>query len=354
MSIQLHAVAAGEREAVSRLLLDVFGLPPGSPFVDPRLMQWKYFEPLPGWSGPRSWAMKEGRDIVAHIGEWPFHFAGPGGLVDCVHLIDWGADPGSPGAGVQLYAEMLRRHSAALVLGGSYDARKLLAKLGFRQVGTLDGLVKVVRPWKQFRSRPERRFLRDSAKLARNLAWSRVGKCVPDPRWSSKAVDVFPDSLGGLFEDGQADVTAERRAIRSHRSPAVLNYLLSCPGANCRGFLVYCDGLLRGYFLTSRFAGQSRLADLRIAPGGDRDFRDALTHAVATAVADAETCELLVPCSSALSRETLELLGFRLRSQKPIWLYDPKSALGPAPCLHIQPVDSDAFFLTDVRDPFLT
>jgi hypothetical protein len=234
------------------------------------------------------------------------------------------------------------------VLGGSQQARKLLTKMGFRQIGQVQTYARVIRPWRQFLSRPGRRLARDLAKLVRNTGWTLTPKA-PHGEWSAEPVDSFPESVVTLVAG-----SADPRYTFAYHSTEMLDFALRCPQANCRAFLLRERGETRGYFLLSRLAGQGRVADLRIASTADRDWAAAYSVALAAAAADPAACEVSAVSSTELTRTALAANGLQLSGERPIWFYDPRRLLVDGPALQLQAIESDAFFLYDPANPYVT
>jgi hypothetical protein len=345
MAIEIRDVQPTELAEAAAFLAAAFGMPEDAPFLNPALMEWKYTLPRSDWKGARSRVVREDGRIVAHAGLWPLRFETPLGPVDAVHLIDWGA-AGAAGAGVLLYREMLRDAPVALVLGGAAQARKLLGRMGFSQVGSFDSYARVVRPWRQFRLRPTGSALRDSAKLARNWVWSLMPRAGTG-RLEAEPVSEFPAELDDFLP----------RCLRAgytcaFRSAEILNFMLLCPGANCRAWLLRNRGAVQGYFLLCRMGGQSRIADLRVCEGAS--LAEAYSVAIDRAAADPEICEIVAVSSTAWTAEALGRNGFRLRGERPLWLRDPGHRLPAESPLLLQALESDSFFLRDLENPFVT
>ena len=333
----------------------VFGadLPEG--LLDDAFLQWKFFAPHPGWDGARSYVVRDagsiagqsisGESIAAHACVWPTGFETPAGTVSSSHLIDWFAKPSVPGAGIALYRDLMRRTDTVVAIGGSSQARKLLPKIGFRPYATFCTYACVVRPWKQFRTRPHGPAWREFARLGRNTSWSLHKVPSPPSGWSAEPAarveDPLPVARASTFSPG-------------HRSAPLLNYLLACPAAACRYFRVFRDAALCGYFLLNQVAGQCRIIDLRVESDHPGDWRSAYRLAVRTASALEETCEVIVVSALPWLNEMLQQDGLRLRDERPVVLHDPHGRLAGAPPLHLQMVDSDAFFLYSRSYPFVT
>ena len=343
--IEIQDLRPAELGEVACFLASVFGVPETAPFLQPALMEWKYMLPRDDWQATRSRVVREHGRIVAHSGVWPLRFEAAGGLVNAVHLIDWAAS-GAAGAGVILYREMLHMAPVAVVLGGSQQARKLLGRMGFSQAGQFQLYARVVRPWRQFRSRPARSLPRDSAKLMRNFYWSRSPR-IGEGGLRAEAVPRFPAEL-----DAALPGWSYPGYVCAARSSNLLNFMLLCPGVACRAYLLRQKGALIGYFLLCRLGGQSRIADLRVS--GASRLAAAYSVAVRQAASDPETCEIVASSSAELTAAALLRNGFRLRGERPLWLRDPEHRLPSGSPLLLQALESDSYFLQDPESPFAT
>jgi len=345
MAWDVAAVAADEAGALAGFLEGVFGTPDG--FSNAALLRWKYFDPHPDWSGPRSWSIRDEGKIVAHTGVWPLRMRLPGGAtVESMHVIDWAADPSSPGAGVALYLDTIARTPTLFGIGGSGMGRKVVRKLGIREVGEVGVWARVARPWEQFRRRPAGPAWKNAAKLGRNLWW---GRSSPKTSWTTQAAAQFPASLGELRA-----APPRQDCVAFERSVETLNYILRCPVDRCSGFLLFDGERLRGYCVLSRVGPQARIAGLWIDGVDALEWGNAYAAAASAAAADPEVVEIVAFASTAFTGAALEGNGFRRILEKPVWLADPQGLLRDAPPLDVQQLESDAFFLGAGTNPFLT
>jgi hypothetical protein len=328
---------------IARLMEAVFGDDLPVELLQPDFLIWKFFAPRPDWDGSRSYVVRDGDRIVAHACVWPTAFEGSFGEVRASHLIDWLADPSVPGAGITVYQHLMRLCGTVLAIGGSPQARKLLPRIGFKQYGTLVTYARVIRPWKQFTLRPHGAAWREAARLGRNAIWSLAGLPEPDGEWSWE--------LAGRADESAA---ALRTVCVGKHSAAQLNYLLDCPAAACRYYRLSKNGIRRGYFLLNPVAGQCRVAAVQIDSEDPRDWRSAYRASARAAAELPATCEVTVASALPWLAEILEQDGFRNRGEKPIMLYDPGRRLTDAAPLHVQPIESDAFFLYSKSYPFVT
>src|ERR1700747_2425560 len=88
---------------IAGLLVRAFKSTADAPYISPRLMQWKYWQPRQDWAGPRSYVLERNADLLAHVGIWPVTLLNSRGEhIKGIHMIDWAAAENSPGAGIAL------------------------------------------------------------------------------------------------------------------------------------------------------------------------------------------------------------------------------------------------------------
>ena len=223
MALRIEPTAPAEQGALIQFLVSVFHASHDAPFVDPRLMRWKYFEPREDWSGPRSIVLKEGSQIEAHAGIVPISFLAGEKEVRGVHLIDWAASPSVPGAGVLLLRKATSLADTILAVSGSTDTRQIMPKLGFRKAAILQVFARVIRPWGQVFARGFEDW-KTPARFARNFFWSLSPGARVSKGWSAAPVVQFDESVLPLLRSRLAGgITVCKR------SPGMLYYMLRCP-----------------------------------------------------------------------------------------------------------------------------
>jgi hypothetical protein len=348
MSLQFEQTLPPEQGALAQFLISVFDANSDAPFVDPKLMWWKYFEPFADWNGPRSIVLKQGGQIVAHGGIFPVTFLAKGAEVAGIHLIDWAASPGLPGAGVLLLRKVASRTDVFLAVGGSTDTRQVMPKIGFKCRAELLIYARAIRPWAQFRARPFKDW-KAPLRLSRNLVWSLAPLPSIPEKWSAVRIPQFDESVLPVL---QSRATQEFTPCK--RSIEMLNYMLSCPGAAFSAFLLMNGKKLRGYFILSWVGRQCRVADLLVDSNAPTDWRNAFAMATRIAAANLETCEIEAASSIPLTSDAISRNGFRLRDRLPIFICDPKGLLADAAPLHINLLDGEGSYLNDPAHPFLT
>jgi hypothetical protein len=330
------------------LLAQTFGVDVPSGFYESPFLRWKFFDPFPGWNASRSYVLCQEDNVMAHASLWPTVFQCNWAEVRCPHILDWAASPAAKGSGVAIYRYLMDLGDSAFVVGGSDHARRLLPRIGFKRYGTQQLYAKVIRPWTQFRSQPFSSPIRDLARLVRNIGWSVGGQRLT-AGWSIKCISAPDQTIDELLSSWKPHSYCSGR-----RSAAFINYILGCPIANNRFFLIHRDGRPAGYFILNLVGRQSRIIDVFL----DCEERAAWQAAYALAVQQASglrgVCEIVGVASLPWLSELFTRAGFRLRQEKPIFLYDPRNQYGSLPPLLIQMVDSDAFFLYSPSYPYFT
>lgn len=334
-------------DAVVSLLLSGFKAEPNAPFVDRRLLQWKYFESGPQWEGSRGYVLRNDNAIQAHCGVWPVHLTVSEKEVTCLCFVDWVSDRNVPGRGFLLKKKLMSFAETAIVVGGTEDTRAVIPKLGFKVASDVRFFVRVARPWQQFRTRPSEGVGRDMARLVRNTAWSRFDvKSSVHKGWSAEQVHTFDDRL--------LDGCRKREDPTPWRSVEYLNYWLRSPTVSISGFAIQKDKKNLGYFLLSRVGGQTRIADLRLSSTSQEDWNAAYSLAEQVAAADPRTCEIIAVASTLFAELALRSSGFRQRGSAPLFLYDPQKKLRDSPPIFWNLIDGDAAYISDPEHPYTT
>ena len=348
MAFEFVPAQASEQEELIRFLVMTFRADPALISFRPDVVRWKYFSEHPDWPGPRSYVVKENvkekNEIVAHGGVWPVRLAGPAGAIRAIHLIDWAASRSAVGAGVFLLRKMATLADVMLTIGGSPDTRAVLPKLGYRNCGELRQYARVIRPWMQFRTTPEKNW-KTPLKWLRNSVRAISGIGQVPAGWEASKVAAFegePDSLTGITPN-----------ILSPRTSASLNYLLNCPAATFAAYTVSQSQRLCGYFLIARIGRQARVIDLCVKSESQEAWNATCLLAAHTAAGDPEICEVVAASSIGPVQDAWLRAGFVERRREPIYCYDPRKVLPPGVPLDLNLIDGDQCFMTDPRSPYL-
>ena len=83
-------------------------------------------------------------------------------------------------------------------------------------------------------------------------------------------------------------------------------------------------------------------------------WRSAYGVALATASAIPGACEVVAVATGPWLGESLASLGFHMRGENPVFVYDRAQRFARLPSPLIQMVDSDAFLMYDPSYPYLT
>ena len=339
---------------LTAFLLGVFRASPDAPFVRPELMRWKYFAPRPDWTGARRYEKREAGRILAHGCVAPVSFRlrstapDPGGTVTGMRVIDWAGGRQVPAAGVWIMRDLSALADTVLAVGGSPDAVKVFPKIGFPHCGNVEVFARVVRPWRQFRSDPYPRGWKAPLRFARSAFFSLTPLPAAPAGWTCHAVAAFDQSIRPVLDFAPTSFTT------TIRSPALLNYMLECPGARFSGFLLRQADRLRGYFILSHVAGQTRIAEVRVDSESLQDWRAAYALATRQAAADPATCEILAVASIPQILDALRSNGYRFRRHDPVFLMDPQGRLAGVPDLNLDLLVGDEAYLHVPSYPFET
>jgi hypothetical protein len=344
MPLDLQPSSVSQLEDIAGLLCEAFAAPRDARFADPDLLKWKYFDSAAVWERPCSYVLRESEALAAHCALAPIKLLVPGRpAISGVCFMDWVSSRQMPYAGLVLKKRLLSSADIAIVTGGTAATRALIPKLGFAIHASVETFARVVRPWRQWRTRPHTSTWKDAARLARNVVWSRapLGRVSRD--WQALPVERFTEATN--MDSGLT--------LPEHGAD-LLNYWLRCPSAEVSGYEIRISGARSGHFLISRIGGQARIADLRLTSMGPLEWEMAYRLAARTAAEHPATCEVVALASTPLASDALVACGFRSRGTTPLSIYDPAQRLSGAPPLHWSYIDNDAGYLYDPASPFST
>jgi hypothetical protein len=354
MAVTLRPAVPGDTEQIAALLGAAFQAAAGAPFTAPALLHWKYFESFGEGSLPRNHVLVQGQTIVAHCVAMPLPLCVPRAAaperverLSAVCFMDWVAGRELPGAGAILMKKLMSQAQVAVVAGGSATTRSVIPRLGFEPRGSLRVFARVLRPWRQARTRPSAGPLRDAARLARNTAWSRMPLGTIAAEWRAIPVRRFDDD----DDDGAA---WQGEAIHVQPTAAFLNYWLRCPAAQLSGFEIVRGEERRGRLLLSRVRGQTRLAGLWLRTSTLHDLQQAYRLATRAASQTREASEMVAFASTAVESRALGSCGFRERDIRPLFVHDPAGRLPRDMPLVWNSINDDAAYVDDPANPYRT
>lgn len=326
---------------IAQFLVKAFSTGPDDMIARPNLMHWKYWADRADWPGSRSFRLERDGVIVAHGAPWPSSVHTPGGAVlRGAQVLDWAADPSTPGAGLALMKHVAPENvDLIFALGGSDATRRALPAIGFKPFNEVVFYAKPLRPFAQIASHQYQNW-KSPARLLRNLAWSRRSPIAPG--WSSRAVAA--NQIRAWPEAGVANVLG--------RDANKFDYFSKCDLIRSRLYTIEREGREAGYFYLVFVPGQARIADAwAIDPDG---WSQLYALAIECALEDPGTNEITAIAGLESAQVALEQCGFRRRLVERLMIYDPKKMLDPSARLHFQMIDNDAFFRHSGRPDYQT
>jgi hypothetical protein len=304
----------------------------------PEQMEWKYWQARPDHSGPRSFVMTRGSQILAHAAAIPGVCLAGGQTIRTLHLIDWAARPGAMGAGVALMKHLGQLTDALFAVGGSLDTLRLLPHLGFQRWGDATGYVRPLHPLRIINGTPLRRRTL-VPRIARSLWWRMRAPSISVDGWKVRRIaatdtaavaKVLPIPTNGL-------ALFERR-------DDIFKYFLDCTIASMQFHVLERDARVRGYFLLSHAFEQVRLADCWIDSAAPADWRALIQCAVLEAGRNRRAAELAAWGSDPDMSRYLVECGFHGRGAVPIHVAAPRHPSLHQTTVRVQMLDNDAAY----------
>jgi hypothetical protein len=335
MTAAIRATESQDLPAIAKFLLRVYQFDPSDRHADTQFLEWKYLGPRPGWKGSRSYLLEKDGKIVAHCGICPviFHLQN-GKTVDSLTMMDWAADPASPGVGVSLFRQLMELAPTSFIIGGAPNTRLIVPRIGFRPVGEALTYAAWLRPWREFRIRPHTR--KSALLLLHGLTHPARDRRQAGVPWDSVPVTRFDDSILPLL------IGAKRTGTICTRTLADLNYLLTCPYPKVQGFLLTVAGQIRGYFVLGKAEWEARLLDLVVDSADSSDWSLAYGVVTRAAQSDPEICRIRILTTTPALSEALALNGYWCQYKEPIVIHDPSQFLDGAFPIDFQFFDGDS------------
>lgn len=287
-----------------------------TPSVEPRELDWKYWQQRQDWAGARSFVASHDTRILAHAAVVPGICVTDSHRVTVLHLIDWAARADAAGVGISLMMHIARLADALLAVGGSNQARQILPHFGFRSCGTVQGYVRVLRPLR-FSGAVGAAAWKLPMRLVRRCMW-RLSYDVPvaEPAgWSVTRVAL--DEVAGLVD------TLPRSSAGMavfERSEGLFSHMLRCPIVPMELYALKSQDQVQGYFLLAFAPGQTRIVDCRVASDEPAAWHALLQFASLQARRQPGVGELVAWSSDPIMGRALVAGGFHRRNQQPILL----------------------------------
>jgi hypothetical protein len=350
VSFEFRAATTSDLQEIIDLMRTAFRANPEAPFLDRALLHWKYFEPGPDWIGSRSYVLRQDGDLLAHGCAWPVKLMVGGQSHTALTLVDWAGSNARLGAGLHIVLKMATLADALISIGGSEATRKIMPRIGFRTVDQQSLYARVLRPWRQFRTRPgaatPREIAREIARLTRNTGYSLAGRAATNG-WSLRSVATVDPRL-------IADSSPGPGPSSLHGSELVA-FMTRCPGARISSHELLKQGQPAGYVILSLVNGQSRIAEIRMRSREQQDWIAAVSATVNAAFEFPEASELIAWTSDPLLVHALDANGFRARDRRSIFVRDPGKVLADgAAGWDLTMLDDDSAFLSFPDHPYAT
>ncbi len=336
MKPSVRASTPDDAPQIAALLSTVFSFGLDAPAVDPHRMHWKYWQEHDGWPGSRSYVLARGHDVLAHGAIVPGTCAFGASRFGVIHLIDWAARPGVPGAGLTIMRYVAALTDTLVAIGGSEQTLSMLPAIGFRPHSVATHYVRALRPV---------RGMLAATGLGRRTLPRLVAKGLPATAtsrfrirrgWTSRMVPRAEVRNAGLpLPQPTADLAVlERR-------PGLFEYALDCPAARMSLHAVERDGKVRGYFLLAVTDGHARLADCWMDSVEAADWRALIELAARETHRHDDVGSLIVLASDPLLSRTLADCGFVPGRVDPVQLMPSRRAPVLHAQLRVQMLDND-------------
>jgi len=284
MDLQLEQVGPERLDDVVEFLRKTFRAPLDAPFLQTDQVRWRFFETRPDWDGSRSYVFRVQGAIVAHACVVPTTFLTPAGTTfRSIFPIDWAASPSVPGAGILLLKEITSLADVRIGYGGTPVTKEITSKMHTgrkhayeRVIGDVMRAKRMLPRWSASRDRPTPRW-RTIARVGREAWRNSQRRLSLGSDWAARPVERFDARLPN---QGPGNPTGLSIPLRT---PELLNYMLTCPGAGFSGFLLEKNHALRGHLLLTNLGEETRVADLVIDSDSSGDWAACYSLAASTA-----------------------------------------------------------------------
>jgi hypothetical protein len=333
--------------ADARAIVGLFTQAGLQPNADPPALHWKYWQERADSTGPRSYVLTSGADVIAHGAFVPGRLAWGARRETTGHVIDWVARPGEFGAGTMIMKHIGQQVDSLLAIGGSADTLRILPHIGFQDIGLATSYVRPLFPLRRLHG-GENRDWKTLPRIVRSLVWKAAAPRAVGAGWGTRPVadDAELEQLAAVLPTATANLTVLERSV------GLFRYMLRCPIVPMQLYALERAAQLRGYFLLASAPGQVRIVDCWVNSADPSDWRSMLLCAVAQAKQDAQASELVICASDPLLTTVLPRCGFHRRGETPIRLRPARETPMPASLLRIQMLDNDAAFFHEGRNEF--
>jgi hypothetical protein len=347
LALVFEQSSAKDEAAICALLGEAFQVGRDATLLEGRMLDWKYWQPYPGWDGSRSYVLRQGDGILAHAAVIPAVIDHAGTFRTALHFIDWAASPMSISGGAQLLRRITSLVDLTCAIGGAPATRKILPVFGFQPAGTVWTMALPLRPWRQMRTHQNRNW-RLPVRMVRNSFWNWTrsrGTGQGQHPWTVEraAPEAIPETLWEAGGEG---------ALRRKRTAASAAYFLSCPGADCRLYLAREGGQPQGCIVVACVKGQARIADLWVSEPDEDRYRAMYGLACQACYDFPEAAEAVGYAAIDSRLEAMKKSGFAPVKELPVGIFTRGSAAGGP--VDWQMIDNDAAFLSGSSPAYYT
>jgi hypothetical protein len=337
------AVRPDQLLEVRTFLAERFNVSLDADFLEPNHTCWKYFASRPDWGATRSYILRmENGCIGAHACVCPITVWTGEHQVSGYHISDRAGHPKAPGWSFLLTSLLAPKFDVLFAIGGNTQSLRMArADRSVTYYGTCRQMTRVLRPFRKCAAHKPTSW-KTPLHLGRDLLWD-VAKPLPAPgSWTAEPVDRFDGRLPTLDTS-----RTPRHFLPMMRTPELLNYMLQCPGAHFRGYLLRSNGAARGHLLLSGKYTEARIADLTLASDEAADW--VACYGLAARLASEAYPAAFEVSAAALPpfvQAALRSAGFRHTGDIPVFLADKRNLVSGRPLLtNLNFMDWDGAYL---------
>jgi hypothetical protein len=341
MARHITPLRSEEIPEVGRFLTEGFGTPPVAAFAAPEVLAWKYFDPRGGPDVPRGFVARDDGRLVGFVGicTGTFHVAGdPGREVSTLHGADWFASKDAPNTGAYLMLRGHRQAETAYTLGGSGDARRMIAGGGYDRLADVPVFRKVLRPLyglKEPGTGIAGRLLRAARDVVRSIGDRGRRPSIPV---TLRRVESFGPEVDAILGRGEPGL------LHSRRSPDTLNHYLRHPSGTLTGWLILAGDEPVGFAMLNIIPrGPTRVG--KVVECFLEGCDPSLWHAAFVALTRelrGQGADLALACgSTSWAAEALRMAGYRELHRLGFWLRDKKRRLPREGPFHLTFLEAD-------------
>jgi hypothetical protein len=341
-----RATTVHDLDAIRTFLGEIFEVGPGAAFLNPAMLNWKYWESRGDWDGPRSYVLEQDGKIAAHIGLWPLAAGSGSNSLQGAQLIDWGASRQPSGAGISLLMKLTHKFDFMIGIGGTDVARKILPAFGFEKRKEMWRGARPIRPFGQALTHQQRDW-KLPLRFLRNTFWASQPSNSSFKQWEAR--EIGPQQIAPEIYSAAAAATGF-----APRPPSFFEYLLRCPQVPFRLYGILERGVPKGHFSIGVLRGQARIAGVWLIEPSPAAWAAAYRIATEAARAIPNANEIVAAGTDRASREGAAIAGFRIVKGPNVNVLNEKNRLTLPADFQVQLCDDDAAFLDIGKSSYVT